>query len=183
MVKTMKPCWSATPCSRSREKLLDWMRKSDTGANRLQAGLPAGWTEGDKTGTGSHGATVDNAIIWPPGRPPILAAAYLSGSDKPIKALEAAHAEMGRMIARPLSDRAFRVRAAWTKVPPDGFLRRRPVTGFACAAFAVSVPAGGGSGQRPLHDLVRSPGPAPGRRPEPRHRRCWRAPACVSLTV
>jgi beta-lactamase class A len=83
----------------SREKLLDWMRKSETGANRLRAGLPASWREGDKTGTGDRGATIDNAILWPPDRPPILVAAYLSGSTKPIKALEAAQAEMGRMVA------------------------------------------------------------------------------------
>ena len=51
------------------------------------------------TGTGARGATVDNAILWPPGGPPILVAAYLSGSDKPIKALEAALADMGRLVA------------------------------------------------------------------------------------
>jgi beta-lactamase class A len=83
----------------SREKLLDWLRKSETGANRLRAGLPRDWAVGDKTGTGVRGAVVDNAIIWPPGRPPILAAAYLSGSGKPLKDLEAAHAEMGRLLA------------------------------------------------------------------------------------
>ncbi|MES2293464.1 MAG: class A beta-lactamase [Pseudomonadota bacterium] len=100
MVKTMQRVLVGDALQpSSRQKLLDWMRKSETGANRLKAGLPAGWTEGDKTGTGSHGATIDNAIIWPPGRPPILAAAYLSGSDKSIKMLEAAHAEMGRMVA------------------------------------------------------------------------------------
>ncbi|MGZ5927083.1 MAG: class A beta-lactamase [Rhizomicrobium sp.] len=100
MVKTMQRVLVGDALQpSSREKLLDWMRKSETGANRLHAGLPAGWTEGDKTGTGTRGATVDNAILWPPGRRPILVAAYLSGSDKPIKMLEAAHAEMGRMIA------------------------------------------------------------------------------------
>ena len=52
----------------SRDKLLDWLRKSETGAKRLRAGLPAGWDVGDKTGTGIRGATVDNAIVWPPGR-------------------------------------------------------------------------------------------------------------------
>ena len=83
----------------SREKLLDWLRKSETGAKRLRAGLPAGWRVGDKTGTGTRGATVDNAIAWPPGRAPILVAAYLSGSAKPIDALEAEHAEMGRLVA------------------------------------------------------------------------------------
>jgi beta-lactamase class A len=100
MVKTMQRVLVGDALQpSSREKLLDWMRKCETGTNRLHAGLPANWREGDKTGTGARGATVDNAILWPPGRPPILVAVYLSGSDKPIKVLEAAHAEMGRMIA------------------------------------------------------------------------------------
>jgi beta-lactamase class A len=83
----------------SREQLLDWMRHCETGGQRLRAGLPPDWIEGDKTGTGGRGAAVDNAIVWPPGRKPILIAAYLSGSDKPVTALEAAHAEMGRLVA------------------------------------------------------------------------------------
>jgi len=83
----------------SREKLLDWLRKNETGDKRLRAGLPKDWVVGDKTGTGTRGATVDDAIAWPPGRRPILIAAYLSGSTKPIDALEAGHAEMGRLVA------------------------------------------------------------------------------------
>jgi beta-lactamase class A len=83
----------------SRETLLDWMRHCETGGQRLRAGLPPGWTEGDKTGTGSRGAAVDNAIVWPPRRKPILIAAYLSGSDKPVAALESAFAEIGRLVA------------------------------------------------------------------------------------
>lgn len=83
----------------SREKLLGWLRKSETGANRLRAGLPRDWVVGDKTGTGARGATVDDAIAWPPGRKPILIAAYLSGSAKPVADLEAGHAEMGRLVA------------------------------------------------------------------------------------
>jgi beta-lactamase class A len=99
MLKTMKTVWTGDALkSSSRAKLLDWLRKSQTGAHRLHAGLPAAWGEGDKTGTGERGAAVDNAIIWPPNRPPILAAAYLSDSNKPVEMLEAAHAELGRMI-------------------------------------------------------------------------------------
>ena len=82
----------------SRAKLLDWLRKSDTGAHRLRAGLPQSWSEGDKTGTGERGAAVDNAIIWPPHRAPILAAAYVSDSTKPTEQLEAALADLGRLI-------------------------------------------------------------------------------------
>ncbi len=84
----------------SRAKLLDWLRKSNTGAHRLRAGLPQSWSEGDKTGTGERGAAVDNAIIWPPHRAPILAAAYVSDSTKPTEQLEAALAELGRLIGR-----------------------------------------------------------------------------------
>jgi len=99
MAKTMKTVWTGDALKQaSRGKLLDWLRKCDTGAHRLRAGLPVRWGEGDKTGTGARGAAVDNAIIWPPNRPPILAAAYLSDSDKPVETLEAAHAELGRMI-------------------------------------------------------------------------------------
>lgn len=83
----------------SRDKLLDWMRHCETGGQRLRAGLPPDWSEGDKTGTGTRGAAVDNAIVWPPGRKPILIAAYLSGSDKPVTALESAQAEIGRLVA------------------------------------------------------------------------------------
>jgi beta-lactamase class A len=83
----------------SREKLLGWLRQCETGANRLRAGLPGAWVVGDKTGTGTRGAAIDNAITWPPGRKPILIAAYLSGSARPVTDLEAGHAEMGRLVA------------------------------------------------------------------------------------
>jgi beta-lactamase class A len=100
MIKSMKTVWLGDVLqSTSREKLLGWLRKSQTGLNRLRAGLPPAWKEGDKTGTGDRGAAVDDAIIWPPGRSPILAAAYLSDSKKPVEVLEAAFAEIGRRIA------------------------------------------------------------------------------------
>ena len=100
MVGTMKRILTGNVLQpASRDKLLGWLRKSETGAKRLRAGLPAGWDVGDKTGTGTRGATVDNAIAWPPGRAPILIAAYLSGSARPIEAREAGLAEMGRLVA------------------------------------------------------------------------------------
>jgi beta-lactamase class A len=99
MVQTMRTVWTGNVLQpASRAKLLDWLRKSNTGTHRLRAGIPAGWAEGDKTGTGDRGATVDNAILWPPNRPPILVAAYLSDSSKPVEQLEAAIADLGRLI-------------------------------------------------------------------------------------
>jgi beta-lactamase class A len=83
----------------SRKRLNDWLAAATTGKARLRAGLPEGWTVGDKTGTGYNGAVNDVAIAWPPGQPPILIAAYLSGSTASFDALNAAHARIGRFVA------------------------------------------------------------------------------------
>lgn len=87
----------------SRDQLLGWMRACETGRNRLRAGLPAGWVVGDKTGTGSNGACNDLAIATPPGRAPILVAAYLSDSDAENDALEGAHAAIARLVVATLA--------------------------------------------------------------------------------
>ncbi|MDP9012857.1 MAG: class A beta-lactamase, partial [Pseudomonadota bacterium] len=84
----------------SRDLLLSWMKNCQTGLHRLRAGLPPAWTAGDKTGTGDNGAVNDNAIIWPTQRPPILVAAYLSGSHASPEALDAAHARIGTLVAK-----------------------------------------------------------------------------------
>jgi beta-lactamase class A len=84
---------------RAGEKLLTWMRESQTGRERLRAGLPRDWITGDKTGTGMNGAVNDVAITWPPGFLPIYIAAYFSGSEADIGTINAAHAEIGRIIA------------------------------------------------------------------------------------
>jgi beta-lactamase class A len=84
----------------SREMLLTWLKNCQTGLYRLRAGLPPTWTAGDKTGTGENRAVNDNAIIWPPRRPPILVAAYLSDSHATAEALDAAHARIGALVAK-----------------------------------------------------------------------------------
>ncbi|HEV2532195.1 class A beta-lactamase [Phenylobacterium sp.] len=64
----------------SRERLVGWMVANQTGDECLRAGVPKGWRVGDKTGTGPTGGAVnDVAIFWPPGRAPILIAAYTDG--------------------------------------------------------------------------------------------------------
>lgn len=83
-----------------RERLLGWLRACETGKDRLRAGLPRDWIAGDKTGSGQHGAVNDIAIATPPGRAPILIAAYLSDAESQFKASVAAQAEIGRMVAR-----------------------------------------------------------------------------------
>lgn len=85
----------------SREKLIGWMVESPTGRERLRAGLPPDWRAGDKTGTwnGENNAANDIAIAWPPGRAPIIIAAYLHRSTADVAARNAAHAEIARIVA------------------------------------------------------------------------------------
>jgi beta-lactamase class A len=55
-----------------RTVLTDMMRANTTGAALIRAGAPAGWTVADKTGTGSYATRNDIAVVWPPGRAPIV---------------------------------------------------------------------------------------------------------------
>lgn len=82
----------------SRQKLTDWLVADRQGLARLRAGAPSGWRVGDKTGTGAN-ATNDVAILWPPGRAPILVAAYIHLSKRPLAEQEAALAEIGRIVS------------------------------------------------------------------------------------
>lgn len=84
----------------SRDLLIGWMAASQTGLRRLRAGLPPDWRVGDKTGTGRNGAVNDVAIAWPPGRPPIVIASYMSESQADTATLEAAHAEIARIVTQ-----------------------------------------------------------------------------------
>lgn len=82
----------------SRRQLQDWLLACATGGRRLKAGLPADWRIGDKTGSNRSDAN-DVGIVWPPGRPPLLVAAYLSGSPVEPAAREACLAGVGRVLA------------------------------------------------------------------------------------
>jgi beta-lactamase class A len=67
-----------------RARLVGWLKASLTGADRIKAGLPKGWTVGDKTGTGgasNHGTANDLAIVWPPGsNVPLILAVFTNRS-------------------------------------------------------------------------------------------------------
>jgi beta-lactamase class A len=84
----------------SRALLIDWMAASRTGLERVRAGLPKSWAAGDKTGGGGNGAINDLAIAYPPGRRPIFIAVYMSESKLATPELNAAHAEIGGIVAR-----------------------------------------------------------------------------------
>lgn len=83
----------------SRTQLDTWLLANTTGAKRLKAGLPEDWKIGDKTGTSSAGTSCDVGVIYPPGRAPILVAAYLAETEKPVADQNAVFAEIGRLAA------------------------------------------------------------------------------------
>ncbi len=83
----------------SREALTGWLVANTTGDRRLRAGVPKDWRVGDKTGTGERGVTNDVAIFWPPGRKPILVAAYLSAPASTPEARELSFVEVARLVA------------------------------------------------------------------------------------
>ncbi|ALG09215.1 class A beta-lactamase [Kibdelosporangium phytohabitans] len=70
-----------------RALLRDLMERPATqaGAQRVRAGLPKDWRVADKTGTGDYGTLNDIALVWPPGKPPLLIAIMSSKAAKDAK--------------------------------------------------------------------------------------------------
>ena len=82
----------------SREQLVRWMQATRTNAHRLGAQLPEGWRLGSKTGTGARGSTNDVGVYWPPGRPPIVVAVYLTNTRAPEDERNGAIARVARAV-------------------------------------------------------------------------------------
>lgn len=82
----------------SRERLESWLVDDRVGGKRLRAGIPPNWRIGDKTGSGDNATANIVAILWPPGRAPILAAVYYTGASARREQLDSVHAEIGRLL-------------------------------------------------------------------------------------
>lgn len=82
----------------ARDQLAAWMAANKTGDTRLRAGLPQNWPVGDKTGTGRHGTNNDVAVVAPPGRPPLIVAAYLTGASLDMAGQNEIIASIGRAV-------------------------------------------------------------------------------------
>lgn len=82
----------------SRTLLTNWLIACRTGDQKIRAGLPQDWRCGDKTGAGGRGTNNDIAILWPPGRRPVLVTAYLTETAASLDARNAALAAVGRAI-------------------------------------------------------------------------------------
>jgi len=89
------PILSAT----SKQRLFGWLRRAETGRARIRAGVPAGWSVGDKTGTTNTGAN-DVAILWPPAGAPIVLVMYFAEVKGPDAARDAVFAGVARNVVR-----------------------------------------------------------------------------------
>jgi len=83
----------------ARSKLTEWLVTSVAKPDRLKAGFPSGWRVGHKPGTGRGGALNDVAIVWPPGKAPIVVSAYISGGTASADARAAVHRSIARLVA------------------------------------------------------------------------------------
>lgn len=103
MALTLGPALSVS----AKERLIGWLRASRTGATRLQARLPPGWTAGDRTGTADHGTSNDVGLLWPPNQdPPVLVAAFLTESPADGSSRDGALASVGSAIALAMGRRS-----------------------------------------------------------------------------
>ncbi len=84
----------------SRERLTTWMINSrDAAVRRLRVGLPDGWRIANKPGTWEGISTNDIGVMFPPGRAPIVVAAYLGEAPRSTEDQEAILADVARIVA------------------------------------------------------------------------------------
>jgi len=86
--------------SRSRAQLENWMIACKPGLNRLRAVLPADWQAADRPGTSVEEETNDYALVRPPGRAPLLIAAYYDAPSVSMDSREAVLREAGTAFVK-----------------------------------------------------------------------------------
>lgn len=91
----------------SQTMLRDWMIANETGATRLRAGLPRGWTVGDRTGTSNNDANNNVAFAIAPGNHernagPLLVVSFIDAPNPMSKRTDAVHARVAGVVAGTL---------------------------------------------------------------------------------
>lgn len=82
-----------------RDTYVGWLTASTTGLDAIRAGTPEGWIVGDKTGTaGRYGSRNDLAVVWPPGREPIVLAVLTDHPDEGAEPDDAVLAAAARVV-------------------------------------------------------------------------------------
>lgn len=86
-----------------QHQLIAWLKGNTTGKNAIAAALPAGWEIGDKTGSGGYGTTNDVAVIWPPGKAPLVMAVYFTQSAPEAKSRQDVLAQVAKIALQQLA--------------------------------------------------------------------------------
>ncbi|WP_329404045.1 class A beta-lactamase [Streptomyces melanogenes] len=87
-----------------RAQLTRWLRTNTTGDELIRAGVPKGWTVGDKTGAGGvYGIRNDIAVVWPPGAAPIVMAILTNRGTKDADYDNKLIADAAAVVARTVS--------------------------------------------------------------------------------
>jgi beta-lactamase class A len=85
---------------KSRDQLEGWMIACKPGLKRIRTALPPDWIAGDRPGTSLEEETNDYAIARPPGRAPLLVAAYYDAPKLSTDAREAVLHEAGSAFVK-----------------------------------------------------------------------------------
>jgi beta-lactamase class A len=87
----------------SRGHLTQWMETNLTGLDRLRANLPKSWRAADKTGSNGEHTANDIAVLWPPGKSPVIVAAYITQCPGPESKRAGMLAEIGMAVKEALA--------------------------------------------------------------------------------
>jgi beta-lactamase class A len=87
----------------SRAHLKRWMLDSEITTKLLRAGLPAGWSVADKSGSGSNGTRNDVGILFPPRAAPIVVSVFYTQSPAGASERDNVIANCARIVARHLN--------------------------------------------------------------------------------
>jgi beta-lactamase class A len=88
----------------SRKQLADWMIGDKVADDLFRASLPEGWKIGDKSGAGGYGSRSIIAVIWPPGKGPVLATVYITESEADFPTRNRTIAEIGAVIVEEIQN-------------------------------------------------------------------------------
>ena len=87
----------------SRDRLTQWMVANLTGLDRLRAKLPKRWRVADKTGSNGQHTTNDIAVLWAPGKSPVIVAAYITQCPGPESKRNGMLGAIGTMVSEVLT--------------------------------------------------------------------------------
>lgn len=90
--------------SASRKLFQDWLFSNAVSNARFRAGVPVGWKVADKGGSGDSGVTNDIGVLFRPKKSSIVLTTFTFGSTKPRKEIEAALAEVARVVTAELGE-------------------------------------------------------------------------------